>query len=263
MSKAILSDLDFGGVSRIVGLPDGTLPQHPATVAQLNAAVEGLAWKDSVRVATSSNINLAAPGASLDAVSMAANDRFLAMGQTTAAQNGIYIWNGAAVPATRALDASTSTELEQAVTTVEEGTSAGSTFRQTAVNFVLDTGAVTWVAFGTAAPAASTSVAGVVQLADQTTTDAGTDSTKAVTPAGLAAWSQKPKRFQQTIGDGAATQYTVTHNLNTRDVHVEVYRNSGNFDTIMCDVDRPSVNSVRCTFAAAPASNAFRVVVLG
>lgn len=99
MSKAILSDLDFGNVARITNLPDATAPQQPATLAQVNAAVEGLAWKDSVRVATTSNINLAAPGASLDGVTMVANDRFLPMAQTTAAQNGIYIWNGAAVPA--------------------------------------------------------------------------------------------------------------------------------------------------------------------
>jgi hypothetical protein len=43
---------------------------------------------------------------------------------------------------------------------------------------------------------------------------------------------------------------------------VEVYRNSGNFDTVLCDIDRTSVNAVRLTFAVAPASNAFRAVIL-
>jgi hypothetical protein len=262
MAKQILADLDFVGASRILNLPDGTAPQHPATVAQLNAAVEGLAWKDSARVASTANINLAAPGATIDGITMVSGDRFLAKDQTTPAANGLYVWNGAATPATRALDANTSAELEQAVVTVEEGTSAAATFRQTAINFVLDTGAVTWVSFGTAAAAASETVAGIAELATQAETDAGTDDLRTVTPLKLKTWVGAPKRFQQNVGDGSATQYTVTHNLNTRDVQVEVYRNSGNFDTVLCDIDRTSVNAVRLTFAVAPASNAFRAVIL-
>ena len=61
----------------------------------------------------------------------------LVRAQTSGAENGIYVWNGAATPMTRALDASTFDELEQATTTVEEGTSAGTTYRQTAVNGTL------------------------------------------------------------------------------------------------------------------------------
>ena len=33
--------------------------------------------------------------------------------------------------------------------------------------------------------------------------------------------------------------------------------------TVLCDVTRPSVNRVTLAFAAAPASNAFTVVVIG
>ena len=51
---------------------------------------------------------------------MVAADRFLAKNQTAPAENGIYIWNGAAVAATRALDANTAAELEQAIVTVED-----------------------------------------------------------------------------------------------------------------------------------------------
>jgi hypothetical protein len=215
MSKQVLADLDFVSVSRILNLPDGTAPQQPATVAQLNAAVEGLAWKDSVRVASTANINLAAPGATIDGIAMASGDRFLAKDQSTASANGIYVWNGAATPANARADANTSAELEQAVLTVEEGTSAAATFRQTAVNFVLDTGAVTWATFGTAAPAASETVAGIAQLATQAKTDTGTDDLTTVTPLKLKTWASAPKRFQQNVGDGSATQYTVTHNLNS------------------------------------------------
>ena len=163
---------------------------------------------------------------------------------------------------TRSPDASTSAELEQAVVTVEEGTSAGATFRQTTVNFTIDSGTVTWTAFGTAAGAASESSAGVIEIATQGETDTGTDDARAVTPLKLATYAGRKFKFAQDIGDGSATQYTVTHNFNTRDVQVEVYRNSGNYDSVLCDVDRTSVNAVRLTFAAAPTSNQFRVVVL-
>ena len=52
----------------------------------------------------------------LSHLTMVAGDRFLAKDQTTASENGIYVWNGAAVAATRAADANTAAELEQAVT---------------------------------------------------------------------------------------------------------------------------------------------------
>jgi hypothetical protein len=263
MTKSVLTDLDFGGVARIVGLPEPTAAQHAATKGYVDSAVEGLAWKDSARVASQSNLNLSAPGATVDGITMAVNDRVLVRSQTTASQNGLYIWNGAAVPMTRALDASTAAELEQAVVTVEEGTSAGATFRQTAVNFTLESGAVTWANFGTSAPAATDTTAGIAEIATQAETDAGTDDQRIVTPLKLAAWAGRLRRFTQTIGDGSATQYTVTHNLGTEDVLVEVYRTSGNKDTVIVDVDRTSINAVRMNFSAAPTLNAFRVVVIG
>ena len=118
MSTKVLTSLDFDGAARIVGLQNGVDPQDAATVAQLNAAVEGLAWKDAARVASAVDINLASPGATIDGVTMDANDRVLVKDQADAAENGIYIWSGAAVPMTRSLDASSFDELEQATITI-------------------------------------------------------------------------------------------------------------------------------------------------
>lgn len=61
--------------------------------------------KEPVRVASTATITLTAPGATIDSVTMSSGDRFLAKNQSTASQNGIYVWNGAASTATRALDA--------------------------------------------------------------------------------------------------------------------------------------------------------------
>lgn len=69
-------------------------------------------------------------------------------------------------------------------------------------------------------------------------------------------------KVSQTIGDGAATAIAVTHNLGTDDVICEVY-DATTKETIVCDVDRTSTNAVTFTFATAPASNAYRAVIIG
>jgi len=261
MAKPVLSSLDFASAARILNLPDGVGAQEPCTVAQLNAAVEGLAWKDNVRVVTSSNVNLAAPGSTVDGVAMSAGDRFLARAQTAAAENGIYVWNGAATPATRSADCSASAEFNSAIVTVDAGTNAGSSFRQTTVSPTVGTTAIAWVSFGIAASAASTVSAGIVRLATQGEADTGTDATIAVTPATMAAFSGRAKRFAASFGDGSATQYDLTHNLGTTDVHVDVFRVSDGV-SVLCDVTRTSTTVVRLNFAVAPTSNQYRAVIL-
>jgi hypothetical protein len=262
MAKPILSNLDFLSQARIVNLPDPASAQEPATRAYVDAAIEGTAWKDNCRVATQANLNLASPGATIDGVSMAVSDRVLVRSQTTTLENGIYVWNGSAVPATRAADCSTANELENAVTGVDEGTSAGATFRQTSVNFTLGSGAVAWSAFGTSAPAASETTAGIAEVATQAETDALASDAVFVTPLKLGAFAGRIRKFSATFGDGSATQYDITHNFNTADVHVEVYIVSTGV-SVLCDVTRNSVNVTRLNFAVAPTSNQLRCVVLG
>lgn len=262
MSAFQLSDLDFNNVARILNLLDPTLAQHPATKAYVDSLVEGLAWKDSVRVSTQSNLSIASPGATIDGITMATNDRVLVRSQTTQTENGIYIWNGAATALTRSADANTFAELEQAVTSVEEGTSISS-FRQTAINGVIGTNNVTWASFATTAPAASETTSGIAELATQAETDTGTDDLRIVTPLKLATYSGLVRKRSFDIGDGSATQYTVTHNLGTRDAHVTVYRNSGAYDEVGCDLEHTTTTTCIVRFAAAPSSNQFRVVVLG
>ena len=68
--------------------------------------------------------------------------------------------------------------------------------------------------------------------------------------------------YSQTIGNGSLTVIPVTHNLSTRDVIVQVYRNSSPWDTVDVDVTRNSTSQVTLTFAVAPATNAYTVVVM-
>lgn len=262
MPRKFFTDLDLQSVSKVINLPTPSSSGDAVPKSYVDSLVEGLAWKDSCRVATQANINLSSPGATIDGVTMASQDRVLVRSQSTASENGIYVWNGASSAMTRALDASTFAELEQAVVTVEEGSSAGTSYRQDRVNGTLGSSNINWTAFGTSAPSASTSTAGVVRLATQTEVNTGTDATIAVTPATLASWSGRVKKYAVDLGDGSATSYTVTHNLASLDVNVTIFSNATG-DEVIADVIHATTNTLTIGFASAPASNAYRVVVIG
>lgn len=265
MPRNVFTDFNFQGVSKVTNLASPTADGDAATKLYVDSAVEGLAWKDSCRVATQANLNLASPGATIDGITMASGDRVLVRAQTAGAENGIYVWNGAATAMTRALDANTFAELEQATATVEEGTGAGVTYRQTAVNGTLGTTAVSFTTLGTSSPTASTTQSGISRHGTQAEVDAGValSPNVVVTPDTLANWSGRLRKVSANIGDGSATSYTVTHSLNSRDVITKVFPNSGQYDDVEVDVQRPTVNTVTLVFATAPATNAYRVVVIG
>lgn len=263
MARKFFTDIDLQSVSKVVNVPSPTAAGDAVPKSYVDSAIEGLAWKDSVRVSTQGDIDLSAPGATIDGVTMASQDRVLVRNQSTQSANGIYVWNGASTALTRALDASTFAELEQAIVTVEEGTDAGTSWRQTQVNGTIDSSNVIFTSFAAAAPSASESTAGIAEIATQAEVDAGTDDARFITPLKLASWSGRIKKYSANVGDGSATSYTVTHNLNTRDVVARVFPNSGDYDDVEVDVRRSGVNTITLVFATAPASNAYRVVVIG
>lgn len=79
--------------------------------------------KAPVRAASTTNVTLATPGSTLDVVTLVANDRILLKNQTAPAENGIYVWTGAAVALTRATDADSASDFEYGFKVfVREGT---------------------------------------------------------------------------------------------------------------------------------------------
>jgi len=70
-------------------------------------------------------------------------------------------------------------------------------------------------------------------------------------------------KYNANVGDGSATSYTITHNLNTRDVQVTVYESSGSYAEVICDVNHATVNTITLLFSVAPTLNQYRVVVQG
>ena len=114
----------------------------------------------------------------------------------------------------------------------------------------LDTGDATAIV-----SAASTSAAGKVELATTAEALAGTDTSRAVTAAGLAARS-----YKETIGDGSATAFNIDHGLGTRDVIVQLY-DASSYETCVAQVVRSLTTRVVVTFNSAPASNDVIVLV--
>lgn len=72
-----------------------------------------------------------------------------------------------------------------------------------------------------------------------------------------------PQKLAFSIGDGSNTSYTITHNMNTRDVTVSVYENGSPYASVYADVEHATVNTITVSFSAAPSSNEYRVVIVG
>lgn len=187
-------------------------------------AVNGGDYKQSVRVATTAAINLAAPGASIDTTVMVLGDRFLDKDNATLALRGIYIWNGAAVPATRAGDADTGAEFNGgAIIPVESGAVNADTNWQ-----ITNDGTVTIGTTGlTFQPisnisAASETVAGKAKIATQALTDAGTDDLTFITPLKLKNTTDKGIGYGQSWADVTASRALATTYTNSSGKPIEI-----------------------------------------
>lgn len=85
--------------------------------------------KEPVRAASTATVTLATPGASLDGVTLSAGDRVLLKNQSTASQNGIYTWSGAASALVRATDADAAADFVYGFKIfVREGTNNAASF---------------------------------------------------------------------------------------------------------------------------------------
>ena len=131
-----------------------------------------------------------------------------------------------------------------------------------AISVAVSAGVFT-VDVGTAAADAE----GVVELATSSEAVTGTDTARAVTPAGLTAAINANSYVTTLSGTDSDVLYTITHNLGTRDVIVQLtdFGDGGTdatYETVYAEVKRNAANTCTVTFGKAPGtSQDYRVLV--
>lgn len=236
-----VNTVDMNGFP-LINLPDATLPQSPATLAQLQAAIQGYSWKAPVRTASTANLTLSG-AQTVDGVALVAGDRILVKNQTAGAANGIYVVSAGAW--VRATDFDTGAEALGASVLVSEGSTQGNqVWLQTAdAPITIGTTALVFMQIG----------GGMLYTAGNGINING--AAISVDPAVVV------RKFSASIGDGSATTISVTHNLATLDVQVTVRDSSG--AQVLVDNVANSANTVQLTFGTAPTNGQYRVSVVG
>jgi hypothetical protein len=226
----------------------------------VQSAAASIDNKASVRVVSVSNVATLSGLSAIDSVTLVAGDRVLLTGQTTASQNGVYV--AAAGAWSRATDADANGELTPgAFWYVEEGTLYGKTqWRCTNVGAInIGTTSIVINQWGAAAdltPGNGIQATGNVWAVRPSTGIS-------VSALGVAVdTSVVARKFATTIGDGSATSFTITHNLNSQDVITHVREVATN-NKVEVDIQNNGVNTVVVSFVNPPAASSYRVVVIG
>jgi hypothetical protein len=278
------ASVSMGGFN-ITSLADPTSAQMAATKNYVDTVAQGLSVKPSVLVATaaalpantatSSTLTGTASGVlTVDGLALSAvGQRVLVQNEATAANNGIYTVttvgsSSAAYVLTRAADMSTGSEVPGAFVFVEQGTAnanSGFVVSTGAGPYTLGTTSIGFTQFSGAGEIVAG--AGLVKSGNtigvvSTGLPVSSGGTGATTAAGAKTSLGFTTKYAQTFGDGSTTSYTITHSLNTQDVHVTVFDTTA-YGEIECDIAHTTVNTVTLGFSVAPASNAYRVVVIG
>lgn len=273
----------------------GQAAEYSWVLGQIQSSAAGIDAKPSVNaVSVTNQATLSGTAQTIDGIALTTvGMRVLLTGQTTANQNGPWVVASGAW--TRPAG---ETITPQAFWMVEAGTTyGGSQWKvSTSTAIVLDTTALAIVQFGAsqsyasgnglqlagnvfsilnpASSGLSVTGSGISVLLDTNPgLVVGAGGVKVLTPAssGLTVGGTGVvidtaivvRKYAADVGDGSSISYVITHNLGTLDITVGVYRKSGAFDQVECDVEHTSTNTTTLRFAVAPSAAQFRVVVHG
>lgn len=258
MPQKVLNGLDLQS-QKIISLADPTGTQDAATKNYVDNVARGLDWKPSVKALASANVASLSGTTTIDGIALSAGDRVLLIGQTTASQNGPWVVNAGAW--TRPTDFNDGTSATSgAAFSVEQGTSFGDK-----VYMLTTDGAIT---VGTTSLAFSTLGGGTVYTGSNGVSVSGSAITGvAVASGGLTVGasgfqvdtSKVPFKYATNVPSGSTTA-TITHNLGTTDVIVQVYE-IGTGNLVQCDVQAATTNTVVLTNAVTWAATTYRCVV--
>lgn len=70
-------------------------------------------------------------------------------------------------------------------------------------------------------------------------------------------------KYTTTLGNGVDTSFTVTHNLNTRDVVVTIHETGDDYEVVYTDVKVTTANTVTVLFATAPTAAQYTITIVG
>lgn len=260
----VMNGLDLQA-QKITGLADPSAGTDAANKQYVDNVARGLSWKAPVRAASTTEVAISAPGATIDGVALAPNDRILLKNQTAPADNGIYVWTSGAAPLVRAADADSGDALApgSAVSVTEGAVGADRVFIVISdAPVVIGTTAQAWGQLG-GAGGSLTAGSGIAIAGGAVSALAAANGGVAVGPGGIALDpSIAARKFSATIGNGTATTIAVTHNLGTKDVAVTLRQNADDA-AFLADWTASDANTVTLTFASAPAAGEHRVTVIG
>lgn len=267
MALKIMNGLDLQS-QLITNVASPSANTDAANKAYVDGLVQGLSWKTSVRAATTANGTLAtayANGSVIDGVTLATGNRILIKNQTTQSENGIYTVNASGAP-TRATDMDAAAEFPNATVYVSEGTTQADTGWTVTTNAPVTVGttAITWAQIGTGG---TTYTAGNgLQLSSNAFSvlaDPVSGGGIAVTASGVKVdTAVVVRKYAANIGNASLTTIAVTHNLGTQDITWSLRDVSTN-TFAWTDGVATDANTLTLTFAVAPTTNQYRVVVHG
>jgi hypothetical protein len=264
MSTKVSNGLDLQS-QQVNNLASPSVATDAANKAYVDALQAGLEWKEEVVVATTTNRTLSTAfvnGQTIDGVVLATGNRILLKNQTTQAQNGIYTVNASGAP-TLATDANTSASLNNATVMVTQGTvNANTSWTQTTANPTVGTSNIVFVQYA----ASNTYSAGNgLLLTGSTFSVEAANSSITVTSSGIstsaAAINAVIMYSSATVGNGSSTAITITHNLGSVNVMVQLFNNSTG-EMWIPDISNIQSNSLVLNFGTAPSTNELTVVVI-
>ena len=81
---------------------------------------------------------------------------------------------------------------------------------------------------------------------------------------GSAFYNMVRKVSGDITGDSSTTAFTITHNLGTREVQVQVYDAASPYDTVEVDIERSTTNAIVVRFVSAPTTGVnYKAVIVG
>ena len=264
MTRKFLVGIDLGG-QRAQNASDPSSATDLATKQYVDNTAAGLSWKVNARAASTTNVTVASAltnGSVIDGVTLATGDRVLLKNQTAAAENGVYIVVASGA-ASRSSDLNTAALVKNAILRVSEGTVAADTMWQMVTDgtITLGTTGLTWTQFtsGTTYTAGN----GISISGGVVTAVAAASGGISVVSGGIQLDTTiAVRKYAVTIGDGSTTAFTITHNLGTLDIQV-VVREVSTGAKVETDDVAATTNTATVTFATAPTTNQFRVMVQG